>query len=55
VVGGIKRVLNARSEKDARESLDTVALWNSAFLPSKDLLEAMGAFLEKREPRFSGE
>jgi enoyl-CoA hydratase len=55
VLAGIKEVLNAQSETDARESLATVALWNSAFLPSKDLLEAMGAFLEKREPTFSGE
>lgn len=55
VLGGIKEVLNAQSEREARESLATVALWNAAFLPSKDLLEAMGAFLEKREPRFTGE
>ncbi|MER2561743.1 MAG: crotonase/enoyl-CoA hydratase family protein [Myxococcaceae bacterium] len=55
VLGGIKEVMNAQSEATARESLATVALWNSAFLPSKDLLEAMGAFLEKREPTFTGE
>ncbi|MCA2981596.1 MAG: crotonase/enoyl-CoA hydratase family protein [Myxococcaceae bacterium] len=55
VLGGIKEVMNARSEAVARESLATVALWNAAFLPSKDLLEAMGAFLERREPTFSGE
>jgi enoyl-CoA hydratase len=55
VVQGIKRVLNVSSERHAAVSLETVALWNSAFLPSKDLLEAIGAFMEKREPRFTGE
>lgn len=55
VVGGIKHVLNAQSEKQAAESLATVALYNAAFLPSKDLLEAIGAFMEKREPQFTGE
>ena len=54
VVQGIKQVLNATSERHARESLDTVALWNTAFLPSEDLQEAIGSFMEKREPKFQG-
>jgi enoyl-CoA hydratase len=54
VVQGVKQVLNAASERAAAESLRTVALWNTAFLPSHDLREAMASFVEKRPPRFEG-
>jgi enoyl-CoA hydratase len=53
-VQGIKHVLNERSEREARESLRHVALYNAAFLPSEDLREALSAWMEKREPRFTG-
>jgi enoyl-CoA hydratase len=52
VVQGIKEVMNAASEPAAQQGLATVALWNAAFLPSKDLQEAITAFMEKREPRY---
>lgn len=55
VLRGIKEVLNAHSEAVAARSLAAVAVWNAAFLPSGDLLEAMGAFIEKRKPVFRGE
>jgi enoyl-CoA hydratase len=54
VVQGVKQVLNAASERAAADSLRTVALWNSAFLPSHDLREAMTAFMTKRPPVFEG-
>jgi enoyl-CoA hydratase len=53
-VEGSKRILNGAIGKSVAESLREVALWNSAFLPSKDLQEALVAFAEKRAPRFIG-
>jgi enoyl-CoA hydratase len=31
-----------------------VSLWNSAFLGTNDLVEAMTSFMEKRPPNYSG-
>lgn len=53
-VQGAKHVLNAARRRDTTESLDYVALWNSAFLHSDDLEEAVRAFGERRAPRFTG-
>ena len=36
------------------EGLRYVALWNSAFLVSDDLGEALASFMEKRKPDFKG-
>jgi len=54
-VQGSKEVLRACADKTVEEGLDHVALWNSAFLFSHDIAEAMSAFVEKRPPSFTGE
>ncbi len=54
VVQGVKRVMNERVAREDDAGLRHVAAWNSAFLPSEDLGEALAAFAEKRRPRFAG-
>lgn len=54
-VRGIKDVLDEQRTDDVAASLRYVAAWNSAFLPSKDLKEAVTAMFEKRPPNFTGE
>ena len=54
-VQGTKAVLRAGEGHAVAEGLEYVAVWNSAFLQSHDLTEAFTAFLEKREPRFTGQ
>jgi enoyl-CoA hydratase len=52
-VAGCKRmILHARDHRVA-DTLDHVALWNSAFFSHRDMLEAFAAQSEKRDGRFS--
>jgi enoyl-CoA hydratase len=53
-VQGSKRVLEEGVRRSVEDGLRHVALHNAAFLPSEDLAEALGAFAERREPKFSG-
>ncbi|HOA86997.1 MAG TPA: crotonase/enoyl-CoA hydratase family protein [Microbacteriaceae bacterium] len=55
VVQGIKNVLDHSRSAGVHDSLRYVAAWNSAFLPSLDLQEAVSAVFQKRPPVFRGE
>ncbi len=52
VVHGVKKVMNESRDLTVDEGLRHVAVWNSAFLHSSDLEEAIRAFMEKRAPKF---
>ena len=54
VTQGVKRVLAATEGMTVAQALDYVAQWNSSYLISNDLLEAINAFMEKRNPDFTG-
>ena len=54
VTQGVKRVLNAGRDQSIEEGLRFVAAWNSAFMQSHDLAEAMAAFMQRRAPEFRG-
>ena len=54
VTQGIKRILQANDGRTIDQALDYMAQWNSSFLISNDLMEAMSAFMEKRDPDYTG-
>ncbi len=54
-VQGTKSVLAANDGRTVDEGLEYVATWNTMYIQSNDLREAMTAFLERRTPDFSGD
>jgi len=54
VTAGIKDVLDAERAPRVEAGLRYVAAWNSAFLLSDDLVEAMTAFRQKRPAEYRG-
>ena len=53
-VRGSKHVVKANDGRTVEEALEYVAMWNSSFLHSDDLREAMMAYLENRSPDYRG-
>ena len=54
VVAGTKKVLAYNDGHTVEEGLRYVAAWNTMYLQSNDLIEAMTAFMEKRPATFNG-
>ncbi len=53
-VQGTKRVLAYSDEHSTADGLEFVAQWNTAFLQSNDLGEALAAFMERRPGNYTG-
>jgi len=51
-ISGIKEVMNYNRDHSIEESLNYVALWNSAMNYADDMTEAFKSQLEKRDPKF---
>lgn len=55
VVQGIKQVMDYAADHTLADGLQYVAVWNAAFLQSRDLQEAISAFIGRRPAQFTGE
>lgn len=54
-VQGTKAVLSANDGRTVEQGLEFVANWNTLYLQSHDLHEAMSAFVERRPAEFTGD
>jgi enoyl-CoA hydratase len=54
VTQGVKTVIQANDGRTVDQALDFMAHWNSSFLLSNDLTEAVTAHMEKRDPDYTG-
>ena len=54
-VRGTKAVLGANEGRTVDEGLDFVARWNTMYLQTNDLREAITAVIERRPPVFGGD
>ena len=52
VVAGVKKMMNESRDQSVGEGLRNVAVWNSAFLHSTELEEAIRSFMEKRPAKY---
>jgi len=52
-VQGTKIALNYAEQHTTQDALDQVTLWNTSFLHSDDLVEAITSFVQKRKPNFN--
>lgn len=53
-VQGSKHALNLCRDLGHQQGLEFAAVWNSAFMASEDLTEAITSFGERRPPRYTG-
>mmetsp|Transcript_32905 Transcript_32905/g.55464 ORF Transcript_32905/g.55464 Transcript_32905/m.55464 type:complete len:432 (+) Transcript_32905:61-1356(+) len=53
-IRGVKRVLLHKRDHTVTESLEQVKMWNTAYLLSDDLMEAMRAAMSKEKPVYKG-